>query len=78
MALCLVLGPSVCPSVRLAMDDPAPAPRTLLLLLLLLPPPPGGEPGRRGRCALLGDWVGSDTSPSCLWNEPDSTSPGVL
>lgn len=24
------------------------------------------------------DRVGSDTSPSCLWNEPDSTSLGVL
>jgi hypothetical protein len=24
------------------------------------------------------DRVGSDTSPSCLWNEPDRTSLGVL
>lgn len=72
------LGPSVRLSVRPTMAAPALSPWTLLLLLLLLPPPPGGEPGRRGRCVLPGDRVRSDTSPSCFWNEPDSTSLGVL
>lgn len=70
----LFVRPLVCP----AMAAPAPSLWTLLLLLLLLPPPPGGEPGRRGRCVLPRDRVGSDTSPSCLWNEPDRTSLGVL
>lgn len=75
---CLGLGPPDRPLVCPAMAAPAPSPWTLLLLLLLLLPPPGGEPGRRGRCVLPRDRVGSDTSPSCLWNEPDRTSLGVL
>lgn len=54
----LFVRPLVCP----AMAAPAPSLWTLLLLLLLLPPPPGGEPGRRGRCVLPRDRVGSDTS----------------
>lgn len=72
VALCLAdlfVSPSVCAAM---------AAWTLLLLLLLLPPPPGGEPGRSGRCMLPWDRVGSDTSPSRLWTEPDSISLGVL
>lgn len=77
MVLGLVLGLMrlfVRQSVRPAMAAPAPSPWTLSLLLLLLLPSPGGEPGRRGRCVLPRDRVGSDTSPSCLRKEPDSTS----